>query len=506
MARKKKEKVEDDPEIKRLKEGQKLIDQVRSKIGNTAERTGRANEFLPEEMRRKQEILEKEADKDVIRKIIELKKRIQLNVAVAKYDDGDQTPLKGDALQFLKYQWSSGMDCNPLSPHNDHLSGWLRALWWGDYDLVMSFINRVKKDQISKLLEHRESLMNMSAIFHVIAGARTLHGDSDRMKEYRIEARKIGNVKEDHEKIFRKLIELGANIHAKDVAGYTPLHHCLTSVGNSITLSMARELLLAGANPNEQNRFGCTPLMEPIIINHLERIKLLLDFGADPDIKDNDGVSMRKLGGNDHSEVAALIRKSDKERSKKARAAAKDEAGGSLRLCNVCQVDGDTKRCTGCYMVWYCGQKCQQANWSDHKEKCKTTKKQYRDVILIEEKTVVQSLSSKKCYVNNVGDLPSKKHFVVKVQVDMGDAGNGPLLIYNKDKSLAGRLLRTRQEEVFDMLIDSIKKKGYKGLKGYFYAIYIGEISKDGEECKDGKPEAKLLKINPVEILPLETW
>merc|ERR1719392_199885 len=417
-------------------------------------------------MTRKQEILEKEAEKDVIRKIIELKKSIQLNVAVAKYDDGDQTPLKGDALQFLKYQWSSGMDCNPLSPHNDHLSGWLRALWWGDYDLVMSFINRVKKDQISKLLEHRESLMNMSAIFHVIAGARTLHGDSDRMKEYRIEARKIGNVKEDHEKIFRKLIELGANIHAKDVAGYTPLHHCLTSVGNSITLSMARELLLAGANPNEQNRFGSTPLMEPITINHLERIKLLLDFGADPDIKDNDGVS--------------------------------------LRLCNVCQVDGDTKRCTGCFMVWYCGQKCQQANWSDHKEKCKTTKKQYRHMILIEEKTVVQSLSSKKCYVNNVGDLPSKKHFVVKVQVDMGDAGNGPLLIYNKDKSLAGRLLRTRQEEVFDMLIDSIKKKGYKGLKGYFYAIFIGELIKDGKEGKDGKPEAKLLKINPVEILPLE--
>lgn len=89
-------------------------------------------------------------------------------------------------------------------------------------------------------------------------------------------------------------------------------------------------------------------------------------------------------------QVASLIRKSDKERSKKARATAKDEAGGSLRLCKVCQINKDTKRCTGCYMVWYCGQKCQQENWSDHKEKCKTNKKQYRDVILIEEKTVLQ--------------------------------------------------------------------------------------------------------------------
>ena len=39
----------------------------------------------------------------------------------------------------------------------------------------------------------------------------------------------------------------------------------------------------------------------------------------------------------------------------------KSEAGGSLIKCVVCNNDSkENKRCTctGCYMVWYCGQKC----------------------------------------------------------------------------------------------------------------------------------------------------
>ena len=258
------------------------------------------DDLLPDWFRGKYVKLQVEAQKDLQKKIIKHKKNVLMNVG--SYEDSDQTPLQGDELQFLKFQWSSGMDCNPISPENDHLSGWLRALWWGDFPLVMSFIDRVRKDQVSKLLENRESLMNMSAVFHVIEGARTFRGDGDRMKDHRIAANMIKEVKEGHEKILKKLIELGANIHAKDVAGYTPLHHCLTSVGNSVTLTMARELLRAGADPNTQNRFGCTPLVEPVTNKNMEQINLLLEFGADHDIKDNDGISIRTLGG--HSEVS----------------------------------------------------------------------------------------------------------------------------------------------------------------------------------------------------------
>ena len=103
--------------------------------------------------------------------------------------------------------------------------------------------------------------------------------------------------KKDHEKILAKLIELGANINAKDVAGYTPLHHCVTCSSNSITLSMARQLLKAGADPNIQNRFGCTALFEPVMTANLEAVELLLEFGADPEIQDYEGgLSCRQLG------------------------------------------------------------------------------------------------------------------------------------------------------------------------------------------------------------------
>ena len=65
-------------------------------------------------------------------------------------------------------------------------------------------------------------------------------------------------------------------------------------MSNSITLSMARQLLQAGADPNMQNRFGWTSMEEPVRANNVAGVKLLLEFGADPDIKEYDaGLSPR---------------------------------------------------------------------------------------------------------------------------------------------------------------------------------------------------------------------
>jgi ankyrin repeat protein len=209
-------------------------------------------------------------------------------------DDGDQSQLKGDKAQVLRNQWDSGMDYNPAHLDNDHLSGWLRALWSGDYEVVMGFINKVEKKEVNQLLEIRESLLNVSAVFHVIIGARTLCGQNPLFRDIQMAANRMMEVKNKHQDILAKLLELGANIHAKDIAGYTPLHHCLTSYSNSTTMFMARQLLKAGANPNLQNRFGCTPLFEPVMAANLDAVKLLLEFGGDPDIKENDaGISCR---------------------------------------------------------------------------------------------------------------------------------------------------------------------------------------------------------------------
>jgi len=455
---------------------------------------------MSSEIQSRQKKLQDEAEKELAMKLVCQKLGLEKG---GRRDDGDQSKLKGDKAQVLRNQWGGGMDYNPAHPGNSHLSGWLRALWRGDYEAVMGFIQEVKEDEVSQLLEVRESLLNVSAVFHVIIGARTLCGKNPLFRDIQLAASRMMEVKNEHQQILTKLLELGANIHAKDVAGYTPLHHCLTSYSNPTTMSMARQLLKAGADPNLQNRFGCTPLFEPVMAANLDAVKLLLEFGADPDIKENDaGISCRYTA-TFLPKISELFCQADKRKAKKVRANAKDEAGGSLRLCKVCGVDDDNKRCTGCYMVWYCGEKCQHGDWANHKEECKVTRKQYRQFVLVDEKTGVRSNITKKTHVKNVGELPSKKHFVVKVQVTFGSGAtdSDPMLIYNKDKSLCGNLHRQGQEEVFDMLFRSIKGEGgYKGLKGYFYAIHSGEVN------KEGKLIGIVMKINPEKILPLETW
>ena len=51
------------------------------------------------------------------------------------------------------------------------------------------------------------------------------------------------------------------------------------------------ELLGQGANVNAANEAGSTPLIEAAYNNHPETVKLLLDKGADPNIRKKDGAT-----------------------------------------------------------------------------------------------------------------------------------------------------------------------------------------------------------------------
>ena len=132
----------------------------------------------------------------------------------------------------------------------------MRTLYKGDYSLTIKHLGKLSVSQASKILEKRESLLNVSAVFHVIIGARCLYGDNALFASVR---EKIEN-KNGHILILSKLLEMGVDLKAKDMAGYTPLHHCLTSMRNHTTLTMAEMLLKAGADPDLQNRSGCSPV------------------------------------------------------------------------------------------------------------------------------------------------------------------------------------------------------------------------------------------------------
>ena len=135
------------------------------------------------------------------------------------------------------------------------------------------------------------------------------------------------------------------------MAGYTPLHHCLTSMRNHTTLTMAEMLLKAGANPDLQNRSGCSPIFECIMAADVDAIKLLLKYGASPEVKENDaGLTPLKMASS-IPKLLLLFSKAGMQKAKEMRAEQKAAAGGSFRLCGGgCGLKG-FKRCTGCFMV-----------------------------------------------------------------------------------------------------------------------------------------------------------
>ena len=171
------------------------------------------------------------------------------------YEESDQSPLKGNEAQLLRNLWAGGMDYKPFSPTFFYLSTWMKIIYSGDYEGFLKMIEGKSEDDLKKMLTKRESLYNVSAIFHVVIGARNQH-------PFLIAQSKCTpNDKNEHMKILLKLLSLGIDVNVHDVAGFTPLHHCVSSVGNEVTFKMAERLLRAGAKINSKNRFGETPLM-----------------------------------------------------------------------------------------------------------------------------------------------------------------------------------------------------------------------------------------------------
>lgn len=415
--------------------------------------------------------------------------------------NGDQSPLKGAEAELLKHQWGTGGDYNPVQ--GPHMSPWSKDCYTANLKQIKTHLEKDKK-----ILDRRESVLRMNGLMHVIAGARSV--DNNRVPyELRVQPSSASA----HFEAFKYLISQGANIESKDVAGYTPLFHCLTALGNSKTYEMAEYLLKEKkADPNAVNRFGCTPLFEAVMCFNLKFVDLLLDNGADITVVDNDGVSLKSLI---HPilmpEIAASFSRSIVSCAKKQRDDAKN--AGTYRICVRCKSDEDCKRCTGCFLQWYCSSKCQKSHWKEHKELCRQTLAEYKSVKFSSETFLsdnwgVKSKESVRFSSNhkaNDKDKPKKSHYLIKIQIPFAadrdnykglaslvekPNGDFQLLVYNKDKTIHG--LIDNKQTLFPELVKIIREKGVAGCKGYFYAI-----TDDGD--------ASGIKIN-LEIQPPETW
>jgi ankyrin repeat protein len=100
------------------------------------------------------------------------------------------------------------------------------------------------------------------------------------------------------------LLDRGADVEAKDVDGWTPLH--IVTYRNSI--ETAKLLIERGADVKAKDNDGWTPLHWASWNNAIELAKLLIERGADVEAKDNRGRTPLDFAANcNHTEIAKLL-------------------------------------------------------------------------------------------------------------------------------------------------------------------------------------------------------
>jgi len=377
-------------------------------------------------------------------------------------DDPPQTPISMQGVDEFESsviieEWNLGFDYHPANPMFTYLSDWLRDIFNGDFGRFLKHIDGLSVDEIGRKLEQRESLQRCSAIFHVVLGAKALYGSQ---------------ISTGHIKILEKILEYGARMDVHDVKGMTPLYYSVCQDSrdkdnlNRTIMTMARMLLEKGANPNLRNRFGGVPLIQCMKETGEEAAQLLIDFGADPTIETYDSISPMEISMQ-YPAIEAIFTTSFKEVVKKERKAAKENA--DFKKCEACKSLAG-KRCSGCYMAWYCCGECQREDWPNHKESCKAIKKEYLEV---------------KDLYNSWSALQTNSYQVVRIKISYVES---VLHINNKDNTISGPM-ETGSLPAGPILHTVIKKWGFKGTQGYFSSF-----------MKKG-----VLYVHP-NILPPETW
>jgi ankyrin repeat protein len=165
-----------------------------------------------------------------------------------------------------------------------------------------------------------------------------------------------------HLAVLELLISRGLPLSVPDIGGFTSLHHCIASASqrtNSFdpaTKEKAmRKILTSGADVNYRNRWGDTALHNALQRGDTPGIDLLMEHGADIDIPDGNGLTVRNIYLNTGATVAAAMEKWLLKRS------GKEKAPMTGKVCEECGANDKLLRnCSGCLPVQYCSRECQR--------------------------------------------------------------------------------------------------------------------------------------------------
>ena len=153
-----------------------------------------------------------------------------------------------------------------------------------------------------------------------------------------------------HSETLKFLLEHGCPPDTQDVCRQTAL--CRAIEYPASNADFARMLIVHGANVNNRDIYGMTPIFQAVMTAYSKAVDILMEYGADLDVIDADGSTVRDVYTRCGPKVLAIIHAWERRR-----AGVKAPLGE--KGCSLCGKDGKLLFCAACHFVRYCSSECQ---------------------------------------------------------------------------------------------------------------------------------------------------
>lgn len=99
--------------------------------------------------------------------------------------------------------------------------------------------------------------------------------------EISLEDRLYYNISKKRSMMISGILQMGVNVNSFSENGYTPLTYAVLNLQFGLPLTVVKELIDSGAEPDLAAEGGKTPLIFAAGIGHIPAMELLLSYGAD---------------------------------------------------------------------------------------------------------------------------------------------------------------------------------------------------------------------------------